>query len=58
MALTRRELVQGGAAGLTGLVAGGAVGFGIGNSSGDDGGGSSGLGGNAQDVINARALAP
>lgn len=58
MALTRRELVQGGAAGLTGLVAGGAVGFGIGNSSDDGGGGSSGLGGNAQDVINARALAP
>ncbi len=57
MALTRRELVQGGAAGLTGLVAGGAVGFGIGNSSDGDGG-SSGLGGNAQDVIDRRGLAP
>ncbi|HMO94650.1 MAG TPA: Sec-dependent nitrous-oxide reductase [Tepidiformaceae bacterium] len=57
MALTRRELVQGGAAGLTGLVAGGAVGFGIGNSSGGDGGGS-GLGGQAQQVIDARGLSP
>jgi len=57
MAITRRELIQGGAAGAVGLIAGGTVGYGIGAGSDDDGG-SSGLGGQAQDVINARSLAP
>ncbi|GAB4333856.1 MAG: Sec-dependent nitrous-oxide reductase [Dehalococcoidia bacterium] len=57
MAVTRRELIQGGAAGAAGLVIGGAVGYGIG-SSGDGNGGDAGIGGAAQDVINARGLAP
>jgi nitrous-oxide reductase len=57
MAITRRELIQGGAAGAAGLVVGGAVGYGIG-SSGDGNGGGSGLSGSAQDVIDARGLSP
>jgi nitrous-oxide reductase len=57
MAISRRELLQGGAAGAAGLIVGGAVGYGAGNSSGDSDGGS-GLSGQAGDVINARALSP
>lgn len=58
MAITRRELIQGGAAGAAGLIVGGAVGYGIGNSGGDGDGGDTGLGGQAQEVIKARGLAP
>lgn len=61
MSITRRELIQGGAAGAAGLVLGGAAGYGLGSGNGGDGngsGGPSGVGGDAQTVINARAIAP
>ncbi len=59
MALTRRELLQGGAAGAAGLAIGGAVGFGIGNSGGDgDDGGTTSVAGDAQRIADERGFRP
>ncbi len=53
MAVTRRELIVGGAAGATGLVVGGVVGRAVG---GDGGGGGAGLSGSAQEIAERRGL--
>lgn len=52
MAVTRRELLTGGAAGAAGLIVGGVVGRGIGGG----GGGGAGLGGDVQQIADARGL--
>jgi len=56
VAVTRRELITGAAAGAAGLVVGGVVGKAAGDDGGGGGGGS-GLSGNAGDIANARGLA-
>ena len=55
MAVTRRELITGAAAGAAGLVVGGVVGK-VAGDDGGGGGGSSGLSGDAGDIANARGL--
>jgi len=60
MPLSRRELVQGAAAGGAGLVVGGVIGkaVGGGDDGGGGGGGGAGLSGKAQEVADARGLTP
>lgn len=55
MAVTRRELITGAAAGAAGLVVGGVVGK-VAGDDGGGGGGGSGLSGDAGDIANARGL--
>jgi len=54
MAVTRRELIVGGAAGATGLVVGGVIGRTVGGGGGDGGG--AGLSGSAQEIAEQRGL--
>lgn len=58
MAVTRRELIQGAAAGAAGLVVGGVVGNAVGGDGEGGGGGSSGLSGRAADIAKERGLSP
>lgn len=58
MAISRRELLQGSAAGAAGLVIGGAVGYGIGDGGDGDGGATTSVAGDAQKIADERGFSP
>lgn len=57
MAITRRELISGAAAGAAGVVVGGVAGYAV-RGEGEGGGGATGLSGQADDIAKARGLTP